>query len=690
LAPDELKELANWALTQPATIRDSILEDGILDLLLARSEGETPITDFSKAKEVTDQVLRSGWLNMTDAVVASGIVSRIAMKLHIVKKGCVVPEDHKLAKALRKVHLDTKKEYVPVTVLSGSRDHKILTVRIPCIGEGPHKEGHENNLAVLLRFAAKSLNLSIDQIRIIPDKELGIHCTMSAKLAVLIEQLSESTNSTEGYFNGEVHEFKSGFKGNLVHILTGIYLLKKFEDHVCRPVRVLQSDKEIKTTTSNELMEVFNASTSLKKDKAEVYSASLMRSIVSLITRGSNEVFPGRWIAATKEINKVKSNEAVLACLGWDLILPSQNKLKSVLLTDCFRRDDRFVVRPINETNYPEGTPWAVTRTAVYFSLPFIDTLSNVGLEEQMRHKDLSPMTDSTLRYFKMRHRTTASLNKSYGVLSSLRGDKTKAKPQFYEALRNKMIAETANIEFQDKEGRIFSDFKSLPDNVKGYFKKHYLFKPRDKRPRDEQKPEEPKATTSTVVEVEKTPAPSEKKEGKKRKVELAREPPTIKDVEIRPMISKKPKTQKPQAEVEPKRFAKVKTKKGKEKEIPPISDDILTVYQLRDPKGSSAGKNLNRNMEFLREKGVPTGILSRVYELAWTQGDSRLDSAWEVFYKAGYFTKVDGKVVLSTLGKKNGWVSDAVVLPPVPETEPVGNLEAAGYRPEEDFAMEA
>jgi hypothetical protein len=250
--------------------------------------------------------------------------------------------------------------------------------------------------------------------------------------------------------------------------------------------------------------------------------------------------------------------------MGWDIIVPSYHKVKTVLYTDCFKQGTAYIVRAVDEKNYPDGFGWKEMRTGIALTLPFITPLSLKGMEEQLRVNDTNISSDQTLRYFKKHHRLVGLLNKAYATLVALRQKGTKATPQFYEALRNRLLAETAGVEFSDSVGHQYARLSDLPSDYRGWALKTFKYKIREgKRPASPMQsspiePSQPETVPPPPTEEEgrsqifpSLPQPVREKEKtptKRRKVILpAKElPPREAKSKIQPKAKKVAKTSEP------------------------------------------------------------------------------------------------------------------------------------------------
>jgi len=670
-----LRDAWEELVTLPKTTQDAVAEDYILDTLLSVVTGD-PINSLAESQVFVHSNLWK-WIQKSDSAVASGIADRLANKLLVVSRGASLPEDGKLAMLLRKRGSIDQEARVPICVLSQVKGERVLTVRIPLIREGPKKEGYENNLVALMAWGAYILGLSHSQVRVVSDETLGDVVTLPANTANRLEAMKASLATSVSTYAGEVHKFPSGFQGTDVELLAAIFLLRKYEENVCRPTKILASDNDRKTTTGADLMGVFNASMNLKKDSTG-YSASFAKSILSLLVRVTNDKFPGHWINLAKERNKVTTNDGVISSLGWDLILPSWFKFKTVIFTDCFKKDNGWVIRPVDKNNYPAGFGWKEVRTALVMALPFLTKSSEKSLEDQLRVNQLNYSDQTALRYFKQNHRLVAVLNKAYATLVALRGKNTKATPQFYEILRNRLIHESANTPLMDAQGNIYPGFQSLPVHWKGWFNKTFLYKKRsapeeeDTPPQEEEmeldsSPQQASGDTSRLPTKEEPPRPTKKlklsvKEAKGKKKETSQKEAPI---PVEPKVPKEPK-KAPLEDLE---------KPGWIRPWAEFKEDTRTL-----------GRQLELQTMFCLKQGSHAGVMSAVYQLSYIRA-TPLKEALEHF-KGLALIRSEGKGIYVPTG-----VREFEVLPDqwwsggVPDPE----MEALGLRgaPDADVPME-
>jgi hypothetical protein len=607
----------------------------ILDCLIA-SASASPPESIADCELITHSKLWT-WVTKTVAAIASGIERRLAFKLQVFFFGRSLPDEGKLSHLLRKKVKVKNDNYSPLSVMVTVKGVRILTVRTPVLADGQKRDGYEANLAVLLSFACKALDINVSNLRVVPDTDLGSEVRLPAEIGSLISNMVGNLESSLIKFNGEIHELPSGFKGNLVDILAAIYELRRHEDVISRPVKILASDKDQKTTTTTELMEVFNIRTGLKQT-GSIYSANLMRSILGLLTRGSNKHFPSRWLHGVREQNGVKSSEGLLSSLGWDCTLPSQYKFKTVLFTDCFEKGNGFVIKPISAQNYPDGLGWKELRSAIVFALPFLDPQPGKPVEEQLRYQQLGGENKCALRFFKQNRRLVATLNKAFGTLQAVKSSKGKTSPKFYQALRNKVLADTANITFLDKTGREYPSLASLPEHLQGWFKKTFLYK--------------------KVQEATKRPAQdSSDQDSSPQKEKKDNQPPKKRKVEEKKVIQVDPVTPKHAPKPKPRKAAKKKVVEPDNSiaevtmgDSQPIGGDftVTSVPWLIEPTGENKVfvNTVNGIASATLSRGSDEDAVRLVYDHA-IETSNAFVNAMQVFLDAGEIEIAPGNALV-------------------------------------------
>jgi hypothetical protein len=479
MAPVALRELLVDTLVQPSILRESIMCDGLLDLLLVDYETGS-IGSFADAKLFTSSRLWR-WMEKTDALIVAGIENKIALNLFLHISGTAVAESDKLSALLKKVKISREKE-APIMTLAHVAGRAVLTVRIPDVPQD--KEGDLQNVGHLLNFAMSLLALKSDQLQIVRDKELGVACPLPAQQQRLLDHIKVSAEDPSGEYLGQVFEFKSGFKANLVEIQAALRILNSKSEMVrVRPSR--KGEAPISATTREELKAKYNLQAGLNVS-SQAFGLRFIKNVLAVLVRPSNKQFPSGWISAAKKRNEVKAAEGLLHCLGYTYKVCPDIKVESVLKTDT-TTDPKGVekLHPKGE-NFKFG--YAEFRTAVALTLPKITPNSDLAYDKQVKQDVLGIKSVQTLKAFTSPKRANLvdATNMAFAIYQSCSNPKSKAKAEHFKNARNHVLNASNLVDLVDATGTSYNKFSDIPEKVQKYLAKRYGYTLSSKRSREE------------------------------------------------------------------------------------------------------------------------------------------------------------------------------------------------------------
>jgi hypothetical protein len=652
----------------PDNIRESLLEDALLDYYVAETQ-KTPIDSLADAMNYV-QLQNAKYVLKSEAAVISGYDGRLAVKLYSYYKASSPEEDSSLSRALKKSLRISEDGNAPlcfiVNVSSGLTRSRQAVFRVPVIPDDAKKKGHEANLSVLISWAARLLQVSAENVKILPSQDLGTEVQLSAKISDLMTSMKKSLETTDGRFVGELHEFKSGFKGNLVDILGAQYVLRKYSDQIRKNQKVLENDKVRPATTPQELAEVFNSALELQKGPQNVYYVRLLRSILNMVIRASNDHFPGKWIHSAKEHNKEKTTEGLIHTLGYTLVCPSGYKALRVLLTDTFKKGDSFITAAISDKTYPDGTPVKVVRTAMLLLLPYLEVQSSRSMTDQISYNPLLVTNSQVLLYYKRHSRLVDMLDRAYLFLIESNKKGSKVTPRMFEQVRNRLLGESSNKTFINKAGETISSFNEVPKECLEFLSKKFQYKLPEKRVRE---PEPSSSIVEVPMEtVEETNASSSQVTSEATSPIIEQSPDVPMDV---PVLAEK-QEQKIKVPAVKKRKLEISTpkeetssKKGKEKEVPiPLEPKVKPKFsKQRQPTQQEIDElptpswvhtkdgQKSEHFDFIEKLaktakeyilcGSSEDSVKMCYDLSWTKAQSLNDSVR--FFQSTSLIKCEG-----------------------------------------------
>jgi len=242
--------------------------------------------------------------------------------------------------------------------------------------------------------------------------------------------------------------------------------------------RKFAKDSSKVPTSFNELQETFNTLSGLKTDKTMAFTLNSVKSILSSCVKAHNKGFPGGWINASRSLNLVKTDFAVVNLLGWVEKVPSQHKLLEVLFNtvDSIETDkDKTKFKLVNITSDKRQFSHREFRTAVALSLPRVVKPSEISSD--LKLDPFSVKSLAVCNYFCSDRRDILvdRLNEAYGFKVSLKNPKSKTKDIHYKMSRDRLLAESANIPLV-ANGVTFDTFGDLPKTVQKYFRDTFRY----------------------------------------------------------------------------------------------------------------------------------------------------------------------------------------------------------------------
>jgi hypothetical protein len=494
---------------QPSGVREAIIEDGILDMMICTEDYHT-IGSYLDATSYT-QSLFWRWIEKSDALVARDVPRRLAMSLWMFKSGREIPQTDALSKLLKKAVINEERP-IPIIVLAHVEGETILTVRCPDVPQDA--EVPTKMLAMLINFATTILCVKTENLRLCRDRELGQNVSIPAAVQRQLEMIRLSANLPKGDYPGEVLETSSGVKANLVEMLALMRLLNSKSELIrVRPAK--KGDPQIKAVTLQDLRVKFNMKMGLES-KVESWALRFIKSTLALLIKSNNKQFPGGWTYAAKSRNNTSSMEGLLHQMGYTFVIPPDYNVMSVLMsrTTTDPAGDKKI-RPLNEK---ETLDYSEFRTAVALTLPKISPASTVSMDRQVREDPLDCRRPHVISAFKenKRQKLTNALRTAFAIKTAVESKKaSKATGVHFVHTRNELVNLSHGLSFVDATGVEYTRYNEIPEHVRGFLQKRFHHPIGDKSKR-------PPSPSEMDVEEEQPPAKKAKvskavpKEGKK------------------------------------------------------------------------------------------------------------------------------------------------------------------------------
>jgi hypothetical protein len=452
--------------------RNAYFEDILLDSLLA-GVGETPLNSYADAERFTQSKLDS-WVKIDLSAIAAGSVRRLAMRVLLFNSSTTLEKGSKIGKLLK---IADRSLTLKNPIISQAFDKNVSKL-VFCLPD--YDEEDEPTLKTVSHIISLGCALHStkpENVAISKDKAYGEgKLTISSSLSKLIDTLVSSAHHPQGLYLGEAFTFKSGYKGNLVVILAAMRLLNMKGEFIRK--RKFSKDSSKAPTSFNELQETFNTLSGLKTDKTMTTTLNCVKSILNSCVKAHNKGFPGGWINASRSLNLVKTDFAVINLLGWVEKVPSQHKLLEVLFNtvDPLESDkDKSKFKLVNITSDKRNFSHREFRTAVALCLPRLTKPSTIDADLKLDPFSVKDLAITNYFCSDRRDILVDRLNEAYGFKVSLKNPKSKTKEIHYKMSRDRLLAESANIPLV-AAGVKFDSFSDLPKTTQKYFRDTFRY----------------------------------------------------------------------------------------------------------------------------------------------------------------------------------------------------------------------
>jgi hypothetical protein len=419
------------------------------------------------------------WFIKSDALVATGIVMRVARGLLIDNSCSLVPDNTKLSGLLRKI-VSPREQRTPIMVFvqhpaAGDEPAFLgLSMRVPELAESDG--GSLQNLASLIKFACCLTGAEPRKVKVITDVTLGNKVLIPAFHQKLLNETIVAASHTQGVSTSGVYKIKEGFEANPQEMLGMLRILNN-------NIRLVRKSDTPKGKTErhlepSEIREAFNLHMGLKSQGAANWVLFAIKEVLARAVRPMTDGFPGCFVHAAKKRLGASSPLGALQKMGWTPVVPTHVKANVVVYnTTKYKTNGKQELARLpedSELDYPEH------RLMVALCLPKINPNSAVPLADQVRRDPLDhTWSKESLKTFgtpKYRLLVNA-LTLAHNIFNSVADTKSKAEPAHFSNVRNETLKRSAHVTLRDANGVEYSKFSDLPAHVQGWFKAKYAFK---------------------------------------------------------------------------------------------------------------------------------------------------------------------------------------------------------------------
>jgi hypothetical protein len=427
------------------------------------------------AKFVNNNITR--FVVLSDALVVTGVIKRIALKLMLYTHGSPAPNDGTLAKLVKATKLRDNNS-IPLVQLNTVGGNLRVTLVIPMIKDEDTLS--KRNLEILVTLAHYGLGVPIDQLYLFKSADEGTELRFDATTLKMMEDLSASAATPSGAFAGADVKI-GGYQGNLPTMLATMHLLAIKQSFIRK--RTPKKGESVFYVTSQELRSVFNQRSGLTNPKS--YSSKVVRALLATMVSVSNKRFPGSWIRSNRERNHVKSDLGLLSILGYTEKIPYNHKLQSIIFNDV-TIDPKSQLKLRSKFNKEEfkTLSYLEFRSAVSLTCNRIDPTSELSYDKQISIEPLACKSPKVLKcyenskYFK----SIDALSRAHAIMVSVGKSTSKSKPVHYEKARNEFLHSTSRNPIMDCNGKEYHAIKDLPKPLLEFCCSLYRFKFGEKR----------------------------------------------------------------------------------------------------------------------------------------------------------------------------------------------------------------
>jgi hypothetical protein len=470
------REAWEESLTLPKLVQAAFLEDALTDILATGLDGNL-LTSPQEGEKYVQSTLPE-YIELNSAVIASGLMTRIVVKLLMFSFGKPVPMDGVLQKLTKSLSL-TKRDVSPLVQLYEIDKKPFVVIATPNVNLAD--PSIKRALDLIVTFAHYCIGVPVENIKVASNPSFGTEFRFDSVILKLLEELSASASSPSGAYPGGIIKVND-YTCNLPTILASLHLMN-LKGNFLR-VRSPRKGEKVVPTTAPELRNLFNTRSGL--GKSDQYSVRLVKQLLLASTSARNRRFPGGWILSNRQLNNVKSDTGLIAKLGYVERVPYHHKLVAVLNTRTTTNPagKRVLRAPVITEDRASFMEY---RLGVVMSLPKLDSTSKDSFDKQIKVDPMSCKDPGVLKSFgdTKYHKAINTLNKAHAMLVSVPKGGSKTKAIHYEIVRNELLHLSDRVPIKDSKGNLYESVRDIPVHQTEYLSKTFRFSTKSKRELD-------------------------------------------------------------------------------------------------------------------------------------------------------------------------------------------------------------
>jgi hypothetical protein len=457
----------------PVAVRDSHVESALIDILIQDSDCKT-ISTIQDGELAIPSKLKGLKVEVKASAILTGALRRIVVPLVFWNTSKAIPKDSQLAELLKaKLKLD---DNIPlIQMYTDVKDKtRSLVVRVPICND---EEGQKALFHIIDAMCALHC-VKGENVKFHGDTSLGSgEFRLPSKVQKLCKQIAVIARDPEGSFpSATVEKTTTGASVDLISAMALCHLLSKRQE-VLR--KRLFKKPTVKATSYESLVRKVRDALTLEGLDPKSYIAKAIRAMFMSCIKVTNTGFPGGFIKHSKNINAVKTSEALLHKIGWIPMYPSINKVRQVVLHDVkqkFSEDKKKVVQNdlFSLRKDKKKTNLRVFRVVEAMVLPLIDETLDVPIQEQI--KKGGTITPETIKAFNdpRRAKLLDLINDAYTFLISTENKKSKTRAIHFKIARDLCLNHALNHKYISAHGTQWSKWADVPKKIRDYLESEF------------------------------------------------------------------------------------------------------------------------------------------------------------------------------------------------------------------------
>jgi hypothetical protein len=494
-------------VTLPKGLQEAFLEDCLTDCLVPELDNKRLTSIEDATSYVANQLPKL--INLSDALIVSGVIKRIALKLMLYSNAAPVPSDGSLSKLLKATKLK-ESNTVPLVQLNTVDGDVRVTILVPDFND--QDTVSKRNLETLATLAHYGLGVSAEKIFIYKDPSQGNEIRFESQIQKMMDDLSASAASTHGAYAGVDIRIGS-YNGNLPTILATLHLLNIKQTFLRK--KTPKKGETVSYVNSQELRNSFNQRSGITNSNS--YAMKVVKSLLATITSVKNKRFPGSWIRSNRTRNNVKSDLGLISVLGYTEKIPYNHKLHTVIFNDTVvSPNGKLRIRTKSDETEFKELSFLEFRSAVALTAPRVSPKNQDAPSKQIGVEPLHVRSATMIKcfddpkYFKSIDR----LNRAHAILVAQGRSTSKSSPVHYEQARNEFLHSTAKIPIKDHTGKEYDSIKELPKPLLEFLCRLYRFQYGKKRKAEDNKDSADAMDVEATASIPDPPASKKPKKG--------------------------------------------------------------------------------------------------------------------------------------------------------------------------------